>query len=246
MSVLLRDTGIILATTRSGETSLSMIFLGRSGGKMRLLAKGVLSAKHSSRGALEPGNEVEVLHYHREGQLTSYLKEVSLLHAPAAGRDSLPHMAANLAALELLNQVCVPQASIDTELVDTAAAFLASPPALDPLFLFLAFQIKLLAALGVSPDTVDCVRCGERPSDGIYSPRDGVSFCAEHRTQVPEAVKLSPEIVDAAEQCAAQPFDVLSHEAVARGVRKELGRLVHWTYTYHVQGYHLPRSLNLI
>jgi len=35
-------------------------------------------------------------------------------------------------------------------------------------------------------------------------------------------------------------------EAVARGVRKELGRLVHWTYTYHVQGYHLPRSLNLI
>jgi hypothetical protein len=29
-------------------------------------------------------------------------------------------------------------------------------------------------------------------------------------------------------------------------VRKQLGRLVHWTYTYHVQGYHLPRSLNLI
>jgi recombinational DNA repair protein (RecF pathway) len=155
-------------------------------------------------------------------------------------------MAANLAALELLNQVCVPQASIDSELVDTAAAFLASPPAHDPLFLFLAFQIKLLGALGVAPDTVDCVRCGERPDDGIYSPRDGVSFCAEHGTQVPEAVQLSRAIVDAAERAAAQPFDVLAHEAVARGVRKELGRLVHWTYTYHVQGYHLPRSLNLI
>ena len=246
MSVLARDTGLVLATARSGETSLAVVFLGRSGGKFRLLAKGALSAKHPSRGALEPGNEVEVLHYHREGQLTSYLKEVSLLHAPSAARDSLPHMAANLAALELLNQVCVPQASIDSELVDTAAAFLASPPADDPLFLFLAFQIKLLAALGVSPDTVDCVRCGGRPEDGIYSPRDGVSYCAEHGTQVPEAVKLSPAIVDAAEQCAAQPFDVLSHGAVTRGVRKELGRLVHWTYTYHVQGYHLPRSLSLI
>lgn len=244
--MLVRDTGIILAIGRSGESSLSANFLGRAGGKLRLLSKGAVSAKHPSRGALEPGNEVEVIYYHREGQGTSYLKEVSLLHVPAAGRDSLPHMAANLAALELLNQVCVPNASIDSELVDTAAAFLASPPATDPLFLFLAFQIKLLAALGVSPDTVDCVRCGESPRDGIYSPRDGVSFCAEHRSQVPEAVKLSAEIVSAAEQCAAQPFDVLAHEAVTRGVRKELGRLVHWTYTYHVQGYHLPRSLNLI
>jgi len=244
--MLFRDTGIIIAIARSGETSLSAVFLGRAGGKLRLLAKGAMSAKHPSRGALEPGNEVEVLYYHREGQSTSYLKEVSLVHAPRAGRDSLPHMAANLAALELLNQVCVPNASIDSELVDTTAAFLASPPALDPLFLFLAFQIKLLGALGVSPGTVDCVRCGERPDGGIYSPRDGVSFCAEHGTQVPEAVKLSPEIVNAAEQCAAESFDVLSHEAVARGVRKELGRLVHWTYTYHVQGYHLPRSLNLI
>jgi DNA repair protein RecO len=244
--MLLRDTGIILSVGRTGESSLSAIFLGRAGGKLRLLAKGAVSAKHPSRGALEPGNEVEVLYYHREGQSTSYLKEVSLLSTPAAGRDSLPHMAAGLAALELLNQVCVPGASVDSELVDTTAAFLASPPGADPLFVFLAFQIKLLGALGVSPDTLDCVHCGESPQDGIYSPRDGVSFCAEHRAQVPEAVKLSPEIVNAAEQCAAQSFDVLSHEAVTRAVRKELGRLVHWTYTYHVQGYHLPRSLNLI
>lgn len=244
--MLLKDSGIVLAIERRGETSLSAVFLGRSSGKIRLLVKGALSAKHPSRGPLEPGNEIEVLYYHREGQMTSYMKEAALLHVPLAGRDSLPHLAAHLAALELLNQVCVPGASVDSGVVDTTAAFLAAPRAADPLFLFLAFQIKLLAALGVSPDTVDCVRCGESPRDGIYSPRDGVSFCAEHRAQVPEAVKLSPEIVAATGQCAEESFDVLAREPVARGVRKELGRLVHWTYTYHVQGYHLPRSLNLI
>ena len=244
--MLLRDTGIVLSIGRSGETSLAVVFLGRAAGKLRLLAKGAVSAKHPSRGALEPGNDVEVLYYHRDGQATCYLKEVSLLRAPAAGRESLPHMAANLAALELLNEVCVPHASIDSELVDTTAAFLAAPPADDPLFLFLAFQIKLLSALGVSPDTIDCVHCGQSPRGGVYSPRDGVSFCAEHRAAVPEAVNLSDEIVAAAGQCAQESFDALAHEAVTRGVRKELGRLVHWTYTYHVQGYHLPRSLNLI
>lgn len=244
--MLLRDTGIVLSIERRGESSLSTVFLGRAAGKTRLLVKGALSGKHPSRGALEPGNEIEVLYYQREGQSTLYVKEVSLLRSPGAGRDSLPHLAANLAALELLNHVCVAQASVDSEVVDTAAAFLAAPPAEDPLFLFLAFEIKLLAALGVSPDTVDCVRCGESPRDGIYSPRDGVSFCAEHRASVPEAVKLSPEIVAATGYCTEQPFDVLARGVVARGVRKELGRLVHWTYTYHVQGYHLPRSLNLI
>jgi len=244
--MLIRDTGIVLSTARSGETSLSVSFLGRSSGKIRLLAKGALGPRHPARGALEPGNELEVLFYHREGRATSYLKEAALLSSPAAGRESLPHLAARLAALELLHLVCVPGASLDAGIVDTAAAYLAAPAGSDPLYLFLAFEVKLLAALGVSPDTYACVRCGQPPSGGVYSPRDGVSFCAEHRAAVPEAVVLSPEVVRAAEHCAGQPFDELAREPVERGVRKELGRLVHWTYTYHVQGYHLPRSLNLM
>jgi DNA repair protein RecO len=244
--MLNRDTGIVLATSRTGETSLSVSFLGRASGKIRLLAKGAMSARHPSRGALEPGNEIEVLYYHREGQATSYLKESSLIRPPAAGRESLPHLAAHLAALELLGMVCVPGASLDEGIVDTAAAYLAAPAGTDPLFVFLAFEVKLLAVLGVCPDTYSCVRCGESPSGGVYSPRDGVSFCAEHRAAVPEAVALSAEIVRLAHRCADGSFEALADEAVARPVRKELGRLVHWTYTYHVQGYHLPRSLNLM
>lgn len=244
--MLVRDTGIVLAAARSGETSLSATFLGRASGKIRLLAKGAMTARHPSRGALEPGNEIEALFYHREGQGTHYLKEASLVRPPSGGRESLPLLAAHLAALELLGLVCVPGASLDARIVDTAAGFLAAPAAGDPMFMFLAFEVKLLDAMGVWPETDACVQCGESPGGGIYSPRDGVSFCAEHRAPVPEAVGLSPEIVRVAAECAREPFDVLAREAVPRRVRKELGRLVHWTYTYHVQGYHLPRSLNLM
>jgi len=52
--------------------------------------------------------------------------------------------------------------------------------------------------------------------------------------------------VVAAARCAQEPYAALAAREVSRAARKELGRLVHWTYTYHVQGYHLPRSLNLI
>jgi DNA repair protein RecO (recombination protein O) len=243
--VLVKDDGIVISVARSGETSLGVVFLGRTSGKIRLMAKGALGPKHPSRGVLEPGNDVEVVYYHKDGFASFYLKEASLVASPSAGRDSLPHLAAQLAALELLNQVCVPGASLDAGIVDTAAAYLAAPASEDPLLLFLAFEIKLLDALGVAPDTFGCVHCGTKPEDGLYSPRDGVSFCAEHGTRVPEAVTLSNELLRAATRCAEESFDAIARGDVSRAARKELGRLVHWTYTYHVQGYHLPRSLSL-
>ncbi len=244
--MLVKDNGIVLSAARSGETSLNVVFLGRASGKIRLLAKGALSPKHPSRGVLESGNQVEAVYYHKEGYSTFYLKETSLIASPAAGRESLPHLAANLAALELLSQVCVPGASLDASIVDTTVDYLAAQPGADPLLLFLAFEIKLLDALGVAPDTYGCVHCGTPPEGGLYSPRDGVSFCAEHGTRVPEAVNLSHELVSTALKCAEASFDVIAESGVSRSARKELGRLVHWTYTYHVQGYHLPRSLSLI
>jgi DNA repair protein RecO len=244
--MLLKDSGIILTVARSGETSLGIVFLGRTSGKIRLVAKGALGPKHPSRGVIEPGNEVEVVFYHKDGYQSFYLKETSLIASPAAGRESLPHLAANLAALELLGQVCVPGASLDSGIVDTAAAYLQAGVSDDPLLLFLAFEIKLLDALGVAPDTFGCVRCGTPPDGGLYSPRDGVSFCAEHGTVVPESVSLSEELLRATVRCAEDPFDAIARGGVSRSARKELGRLVHWTYTYHVQGYHLPRSLSLL
>jgi len=244
--MLVKDSGIVLTVARSGETSLGIVFLGRASGKIRLVAKGALGPKYHSRGVIEPGNEIEVVFYHKDGYHSFYLKETSLIASPAAGRESLPHLAANLAALELLGLVCVPGASLDSGIVDTAAAYLQAGASDDPLLLFLAFEIKLLEALGVAPDTFGCVRCGTSPDGGLYSPRDGVSFCAEHGTKVPESVSLSGELLRAAVRCAEDPFDAIAQGGVSRTARKELGRLVHWTYTYHVQGYHLPRSLSLL
>jgi DNA repair protein RecO len=235
-----------LSVARRGETSLSAVFLGRDSGKVRLLAKGALGPKHPSRGVLEPGNEVEAVFYYKEGYGSFYLKETSLVANPRAGRESLPHLAANLAALEVLDQVCAGGALIDAGIVDTAAAYLQAPPGDDPLLMFLAFEVKLLGALGVAPDTFGCVRCGEAPAGGLYSPRDGVSFCAEHGTRVPESVALSQELLRTTVRCAEDSFDALAQNTVSRSARKDLGRLVHWTYTYHVHGYHLPRSLSLI
>jgi DNA repair protein RecO len=245
--MLQKDEGIVLRTARSGETSQTFTFLGRSSGRIRLLAKGALGSGSPWRGMFEPGNHVEVLYYLKEGRSLYFVREASLASPPGPRRDSLPHMATLLASMELLDQVCY-AGSPDEHIVDLAVDYTRQQDCADPLFLFLALEVKLLAALGAAPDVAACSLCGADPAGGTYSPGDGSSLCREHsgRDRAGDALGLDAQTLALLELCASEPFEAIAgHEVPARR-RKELGRLVHWTYTHHVHGYSLPKSLKLI
>lgn len=243
--MLAKDQGIVLAASRSGDTSLLVTFLARAAGKIRLMAKGVLASRHPSRGLLEPGNHLEVLYYQREGRTLYFLKEASLISAPERPRDSLEHMAAMLAAVELLDQVCYSGAT-DEAAVDVGIEYVRAPAAVDPLLVFLAFEMRLLAVLGVDPDLSRCARCGAGATGGSYSAKSGESLCPRHDEGAPEAIALTPGLVELASHCLGRPLASIAGMSVERVSRKDLGKLVHWTYTFHVHGYRLPNSLNLI
>jgi DNA repair protein RecO (recombination protein O) len=242
--MLEKDEGIVLRTSRSGETSLTATFLGRSSGKIRLLAKGALGEKSPWRGIFAPGNHVEAVYYYREDRSVYFVREASLGSAPGRRRDSLPHMATLLAAMELFEQVCY-AGSPDAHIADIAVDYVRHQECRDPLFLFLALEIKLLAALGATPEISACAECGAPLVDGTYSPRDGSSLCREH-SGAADSLSLAGDTMVLLEFCAAEPFDALAGHDVPAAHRKELGKLVHWTYTHHVHGYSLPKSLNLI
>jgi recombinational DNA repair protein (RecF pathway) len=198
-----------------------------------------------SGGQLETGNHVEAVYYYKENRNVYYLKEVSLLSPPFAGRDSLPHAATRLSAMELLDQVCYP-GSADETIVDVAVEYVRVEGEADPLLVFLAFELRLLAALGAFPDLTGCAGCGEEVRDGAYDARGGVVFCQHHAQTVPDALPLSAQVLAAIQLCVAVPLPELIEAGVEERTRKQLGKLVHWTYTYHVQGYSLPKSLSLI
>jgi len=243
--MLRKDEGVVLKVARSGESSLLVTFLGRELGKVRLVAKGVLSPKHPSRGLLESGNHIEVVYYYKENRSVYYLREVSLLSSPASGRDSLPHMAAFLSAMELLDQVCYP-GSADAAIVDLAAEYLRTDAGSDPLFVFLAFEVKLLGALGAIPDLSGCADCGGDIARGVFDARNGVAYCREHAGLAGDSLLLPADLLDAIDLCAAGTLAGVAAVELEKRTRKQLGKLVHWTYTFHVQGYSLPRSLSLI
>jgi len=243
--MLEKDEGIVLAASRSGDTSLRVTFLGRRAGKIRLMAKGALGTRHPARGLLEPGNHVEVVYYFREGRTLYFLKETALLAAPPLPRDSLDHMACLLAVTEILDQVCYSGAA-DADYVDLGVAFVQASAARDPLLLFLAFQLKLLGAAGSEPDLSSCASCGRALERGAYSAEAAHAYCPVHAAEVSNTIALTPAILEIARLCREESLQSVATRTVDRSARKALGRILHWTYTFHVQGYSLPKSLSLI
>ena len=59
-------------------------------------------------------------------------------------------------------------------------------------------------------------------------------------------VLAAAETVAVIRGCASAALEEVAREKVSPETRKHLGKIVHWTYTFHVQGYSLPKSLNLI
>jgi len=242
--MLQKDQGVVLGVSRSGETSLLVTFLGRRSGKIRLVAKGVLSPRHPTHGLFEAGNQVEVVYYYKEGRSAYFLREASPLSAPGAGRDSLEHLAVRLAAVELLDCVCY-AGGPDEEIVAVAVDFLACTAG-DPLVAFLAFEAKLLAALGAAPDVTTCARCAAAPDAGAYDAREGVSYCAAHAAGIADAIAIDAEAATLLRAALSRPIVETAALAAPRTARKQVGKILHWTYTLHVEGYRLPRSLDLL
>jgi DNA repair protein RecO len=240
-----KDRGVVLKTGRSGETSKMVTFLGRASGKVKLLGKGALASKSPFRGALEAGNGIEVVFYYKEGRTLYFIKEVHVLATLGAGAATLDNLASNLAALELLDRICF-WGSPEERIVDLTESYLACHAPEDPLAAYLAFELRLLDVLGALPQLRDCSECGAPTSGGFYYPADGNSRCRKHAVAAPQRVRIDNALVNLASFMSTGTFEEVGRAHVEAVVRKRLGKLLHWTYTFHVQGYSLPESLKLI
>ena len=243
--MLRKDEGVLLKSARQGETSRVVTFLGRESGKIRLLAKGALGQKSPFRGLLEPGNLVEAVYYYQKGRSQFFLREVHVRAGIRSDREPLESVASSLAILELLDQTSYWE-SPDERIIDLIGEYFGSARDGDPLFIFLAFGFKLLGVFGAMPELFNCQVC-ERPlTNGYFHPAEGASACSAHSSGAEKRVRLSGELLELLERMTVTPLCDLTSGTVDTELRKRLGAVLHWTYTFHVHGYTLPEALKLI
>lgn len=243
--MLKKETGVVLKSWNSGTSSKMLTMLGSDSGKIKLLAKGALKRESPFRGALESGSIIEAVYYFKEAREIYFLKEVSLLEPVSTGDPTLHGLAAKLAALELVDQICYP-GDPDPRVWDLIASYIRQNEMSDPLVLFLVFEVKLLGALGALPEFGTCAVCGTPVSGGHYEPSSGMAYCSRDTTGSGDLIPLNGQITSLLVQAEQVPFTELSRLEMSDQVRKTFGKLLHWTYTYHVQGYRLPNSLKLL
>ncbi|MEJ2720148.1 MAG: DNA repair protein RecO C-terminal domain-containing protein [bacterium] len=158
---------------------------------------------------------------------------------------TLARLAAVLGVLELLDQVCFP-GSPEPTIVSLVLEYLRCPADNDPLFSFLVFEFKLLVVLGAVPDFASCAACGRPVQEGYFHPAEGASTCRTHAGSSARRVWMGRELVALIEKIARLPLAELRGIETTAPVRKDLGAVLHWTYTFHVNNYRLPEALKLI
>ncbi len=243
--MLKKEEGAVLTSGKSGTSSRIVTLLGRRSGKIRLIAKGAARENSPFRGLLEPGAVIEAVYYYKEGRDIYFLKEASLLAPATAGSGTLQSAASKLAALELVDQICY-AGNPDPKVSELIESYVQIGEPSDSLLLFLAFEVKLLDALGALPEFGSCSVCGAAAAGGRYDPVDGICFCEREDPGRADMIPLSEEVYRLLQQAATRSLAELAHLAAEADARKTFGLLLHWTYTYHVQGYRLPNSLKLL
>ena len=96
------------------------------------------------------------------------------------------------------------------------------------------------------PDFAVCASCGEPLAEGYFYPAEGVSVCRAHAVSQSRRVWMDRGVTDLIAAIGRHPLRELRGIEVTAAARKDLGAVLHWTYTFHVNNYRLPEALKLI
>lgn len=244
--MILEDRGLVLRAFKLRETSKIVSILGLAHGRVRLVAHGGRGPSHRFGASLEPGNEIDFVFNTGRRELGT-LREAALRHAWVAGARRLDVLGVGLAMVELLVQV-VPEGAQDPGLLQDALAALARSAAAGgratTLEVFLAFELALLARLGVQPALGACGVCGRPAGEAPawLDLRAGGLLCTACGGRAPNRLPLSPETAALVAALAGGTCAGGSSASARRTAFVALHRLL----GMHVDTYRYPRSLALL
>ncbi len=182
-----QDHGIVLGARRHGETSGIVSILTRDHGRHHGLARGIGGKR--LRGVVEPGNLVTC---GWSGRLADHLGiwSIELDRAHAAGVLDDPLRLAGVSAATAMVDACLPEREAHPALYEGLVILLDAIAAGDSSwpFVYVRFELGLLAELGFGLDLSACAVTGETRGLTHVSPRSGRAVTEE--AGLPYAAKL--------------------------------------------------------
>jgi DNA repair protein RecO (recombination protein O) len=165
-----RDTGFVLTARRHGETALIAELLTEAHGRHAGLVRGGQSPKR--RALLQPGNLVAVSW---RGRLPEHLGafEIELLRPHAASLIDDPGRLAALSSAAALVALSLPEHEPHVDVYRGFGRLIAALDSVDWAGSYVAWECRLLAALGFGLDLTGCAATGVNDDLAYVSPRSG-------------------------------------------------------------------------
>jgi len=190
---IIKTRGIVLRSRRMGETSRMTTLYTEDFGKLKVTAKGARRIKSKFGSALELMAEVQAVCYIRDTRDLQTLSECELLTPPPVLSADLQRFSFGSAAIELIDGLTI-EGEPNKRLYQCLSGVLRGLEEVDTTqieSLFWYYELRVLDALGYSPELRQCVTCrGELIGPWLwFSSAQGGGMCAAcgqgHGTRLP-------------------------------------------------------------
>ncbi len=171
---------VLLRAVDYGDADRIVTFLTADLGKVALMARGARRSRRRFGAALEPCCVVRAEIGEGRGEL-GRLAQATTVRAFPGILASLGKMTVTGAALELVREATLPREP-DRRLFDATVALLEAVERApgDGTGILVAFEVRVMALVGLAPGFDTCAGCGRRPAPGqsaLFDPARGAIAC---------------------------------------------------------------------
>lgn len=218
-------TGMVLAATPVGEFDRRIVILTKERGKIAAFARGARRPHSALVGVTSPFSFGEFTVY--EGRTSYTLVSASISNYFSELRMDVEGAYYGFYFMDLANYYAR-EANNETALLkllyQTLRA-LTNSKIPDKLVRYI-YELKAICINGEGPQMFECVTCGDKERDKVFSVRKGGLVCRECAYQVQDGVRLLPSTLYTMQYIISSPVEKLYTFVVKEEVLEQLGKVM--------------------
>ncbi len=227
--------GIILRKYLLRETSFILVVYTREFGKIKGVLKGARNPAPQFAGNFEIFSLCQLLFYKRKKASLDLITQCEALECFLPARKEIERLTYANYFIELIDIICNendPNEAIFDVLVESLKLLStgASPKRTARIF-----ELKLLEALGLSPNLEGCLECGKASAGNMYfSVKSGGTLCRECKSNDRTCFPISAGTINFIRKIQSSPFERTGHVKVSKEVGVEIEKLLKGFLEFHV------------
>ena len=219
-------TGMVLAAAPIGEYDRRVVILSKERGKISAFARGARRQNSALMGVTSPFSFGEFTVY--EGRTSYTLMSASISNYLQELRAVVEGAYYGFYFMDLANYYAR-EANDETQLLKLLYQTLRAliNPNIPNLLIRYIYELKVISINGEGPQVFECVSCGKKECEYVFSVRRGGLICRECPGRIASDGKaLLPSVLYTLQYITASPVEKLYNFVVKEEVLKQLGEIV--------------------